>query len=72
MWPAPPYYTVSWRSCRYVLQYQSLHELQQDMNGEDARVSQAKTQLWAYMLARQVRSNHRAHPSWVWWKNEFP
>lgn len=57
-----PHQNSSGVSYRYVLQYQSLHELQQDIDGADARVSQPKAQSWAYMLARQVRSNQGGPP----------
>lgn len=46
-------------------QYQSLHKLLQDLDGVDARVGQPQAQLWAWILARQVRWSHWGHASCV-------
>ncbi|ERE62951.1 E3 SUMO-protein ligase NSE2 isoform 2 [Cricetulus griseus] len=44
-----------------VLQDQSHQELQQDLDVEDARVGQAKAQLWTWVLAKQIRLSHWGH-----------
>ena len=45
---------------------QPLHELQQVPDGVDARVSQPKAQLWAWILVSQVRSSSWGHSPRVW------
>lgn len=48
-----------------VLKEQSLYQPQHDLDRVGARVSQPKAHLWAWVLARQVRSNHWGHQPWV-------
>lgn len=45
---------------------QYFHELQQDLDGVDARVGPPKTQLLIWVLAMQVRSSHWGRLPRVW------